>query len=374
MNRTYFDTYAFYVPYRLLWSDFPEFISSKANASDATVPLITDQPWSFVFEGNIFGVTPPEDGGGCNAFNRRAYNLIWQDYFRQDKDETQEPDLDASLPKTVSFRPSTFHESGLTTISREDTSIEDATTVDDLRSAFATDRFNRLREHYGSRYTDYLAALGVDSGWSITDEPESIGKSHKDLSYRNVNATVTTANALGPDSQDDYLADSAGYFMGKFPTKIKPTFCPEHGLIMVVGALKMDIVNKAGNNLPHLAKFFKDQFYSPEFETKTVQTWPASIWGEDSNVSGYTPTFEDYRKMSNFGGRTNVDPATLYYQAKTDASSNPVEAKTCNPDDYDDIFTGTMGGAANVHYTVSTQCRMVRNSAVRPQERVRGVS
>ena len=27
MNRTYYDTYAFYVPYRLLWDEFPEFIS-----------------------------------------------------------------------------------------------------------------------------------------------------------------------------------------------------------------------------------------------------------------------------------------------------------------------------------------------------------
>ena len=43
MNRAFIDLYAFYVPYRLVWDEFPEFLTTGSG----TLPTVTD-----VFEWN----------------------------------------------------------------------------------------------------------------------------------------------------------------------------------------------------------------------------------------------------------------------------------------------------------------------------------
>ena len=75
-NCAYNDLYAFYVPYRLVWEEWPEWI---AGNTDTPIPLVG---------GNTGGIyqqclaEPTTDTQSANSFGKRSYNLIWNKFFR----------------------------------------------------------------------------------------------------------------------------------------------------------------------------------------------------------------------------------------------------------------------------------------------------
>ena len=243
MNRAYQDTYVFYVPFRLLWEEWPDFIGDNdyAGAGPPDSPNKSD----FLFENN--GSTEP-----VKAFHRRAYNLIWNKFFRISNYQPEQ-DLDNNFALACNQRESTFHESSWPpgTIDAQQVNINvanETVSVNDLRAGFAQDRWNKTREYYGTKYVDYLSALGVKVPWTITEEPELIGKSQKDWRYMEVNATVDGVAAGG--GENNFVGNPAGYFQTKQATRIKPTFCPEHGIIVAVTVFRMDLPNRSGNMHP----------------------------------------------------------------------------------------------------------------------------
>ena len=84
----------FFVPYRLLWSDWEDFISGGPNGSDASVPpvvAVTAKDIGSVddYLGFPTGVTLTPNTQ-YSAFPRYAYNLIYNEYYR---DETLQPEV-----------------------------------------------------------------------------------------------------------------------------------------------------------------------------------------------------------------------------------------------------------------------------------------
>lgn len=79
----------FYVPYDIIWTDFPDFITGGNDGDDATVPprLSLNGDLSGYESGlaDYMGV-PPIDYTGkgmyCSALPFRAYHTIWNEYFR----------------------------------------------------------------------------------------------------------------------------------------------------------------------------------------------------------------------------------------------------------------------------------------------------
>ena len=245
LNRTYYDTFAFYIPYRLLWDGFPEWVVDESRTTPGP-PLVSSPYQQFVFEDNAL------KSAECLAWNRRAYKLIYNKYFK----DSYAPELDitddsAFAALGASQRPTTWHESAFDdgTLVDEQVSVNvvgETISIKDLRRGFTQDRFRRVRDFYGDKYTDYLASLGVKASWSIADEPELIGKASKDWTLQTTNATV---NGIASGSPEDvnFVGDPAGYFRGTHACRIRPTFCPEHGLIFMVGVARMETVNEFGN-------------------------------------------------------------------------------------------------------------------------------
>ena len=193
MTRTFIDMYAFYIPLRLLWSEFPQFISDP-NAS-TTFPYVTDT-WGFNFEKwhTSFSATAPNDRHP--AFIRRAYNHVWYNFFASSSQTLSE---DANTVRSVHQRASTL-ETRFVDVPGDVAAVtidtSGATTdTDTIRAAFAQDQFNKLRAFYGDRYVDYLATLGVKTNWSVLEEPELIGQVHHDWNYRLIAATGGDPNA-----------------------------------------------------------------------------------------------------------------------------------------------------------------------------------
>ena len=278
LNRAYYDTYVFYVPYRLLMDDWPDFIGDDEYAgagvpSNATVT-------KFFFENGS------SDGNTNCAFPRRAYNLIWNKFFRITTYQPEQ-DLDNAFALQCNQRESTFHESAWPTGVIDDTKVtinvaNEEVSVDALREGFAKDKWQKTRDYYGTKYVDYLSALGIRVPWSIAEEPELIGKNTKDWVMRETTATVDGVAAGG--GENNYVGNPAGYYEGKSRCRIKPTFCPEHGLIYAVGVARMDQPNRSGNKHPVFAKygngsFTREMFYSPEFNTQLVDNVRNDLFG-----------------------------------------------------------------------------------------------
>jgi hypothetical protein len=91
MDNMYIDTFFFAVPNRLLWDNWEKFNGAQDNPTDSTdyVMPTLDCPTIGYAEGSIFdyfglpiNVDIDAVGDGINALPLRAYNLIWNEWFR----------------------------------------------------------------------------------------------------------------------------------------------------------------------------------------------------------------------------------------------------------------------------------------------------
>lgn len=103
--------YAFFVPYRVLWDKWEEFIT-KGQDGDTTIELpkferrqyITDSAFRYNTLWDYFGFPTGVVPSGMSApvdFPWRAYNLIWNEYFRDEN--LQDPVGTDPEDKTVAF-------------------------------------------------------------------------------------------------------------------------------------------------------------------------------------------------------------------------------------------------------------------------------
>ena len=87
MDNLYLDTFYFAVPLRLLWSNWERFNGAQDNPDDSTdylVPTVTSPTggWPVGSLSDYFGLPTCIAGLEVNALWHRAYNLIWNEWFR----------------------------------------------------------------------------------------------------------------------------------------------------------------------------------------------------------------------------------------------------------------------------------------------------
>ena len=299
-SRAYCDLYAFYVPYRVVWPEWTQFVTGQ---SDISLPAATQaRDWNF------------EKNAG-NAFLAYCYLAVWLRFFsdqninapgQKGQDNTQplstrvanrEPNLNA-VPLRVSRRATTydqkFRDADLAEVPINyitmdlDNNGQPATTVNRLRQAMTEERFQKAREYYGGRYVDFLAATGIKANWNILDEPECIGVSNNDWTYKKVKGTG-----------EGNLAQVSGYFEGANSLKVRKTFCPEHGLIVIVGTVRADVFNAQQGNHVVVDKTKRTDFWTPEYAHLGDRVIPTNTvsrgYGPTEPPPLYTPHFEEYR-------------------------------------------------------------------------------
>lgn len=93
MDNIWAETFFFFVPNRLLWTNWEKFNGQQTNPGDSTaftVPIVsTPAPgWTTGSLADYFGIKPGITGStvpwGVAAFYMRAYNLIWNEWFRDE--------------------------------------------------------------------------------------------------------------------------------------------------------------------------------------------------------------------------------------------------------------------------------------------------
>ena len=102
MDNMFLDSFFFFVPNRLLWNNWERFNGAQDDPDDSTdylVPTLTTV--AGFTEGSLsdyFGLPTGVAGLEVNSLHHRAYNLIWNEWFR-------DQNLQDSVPKVVSNGP-----------------------------------------------------------------------------------------------------------------------------------------------------------------------------------------------------------------------------------------------------------------------------
>ena len=104
MDNMFLDTFFFFVPYRLVWDNFKKFHGERVDPDDSidySVPTVNNQ--FTVTAGSIFDYMGlPQTVIAANdvsALPFRAYNLIWNEWFRdQNLQDSVVVDVDAGSP------------------------------------------------------------------------------------------------------------------------------------------------------------------------------------------------------------------------------------------------------------------------------------
>jgi len=86
MDNMHFDTFFFFVPNRLVWTNFPKFMGEQTDPGDSTsytVPVFTAYSPSAESLSDYMGI-PPIGASTVSHISlyHRAYNLIWNEWFR----------------------------------------------------------------------------------------------------------------------------------------------------------------------------------------------------------------------------------------------------------------------------------------------------
>jgi len=88
MDNMYLDSQFFFVPYRLVWSNFERFMGAQddpTDSTDFTVPRLTEHNPLVGSLGDYMGqptVGQASNNLDINALHMRAYNLIWNQWYR----------------------------------------------------------------------------------------------------------------------------------------------------------------------------------------------------------------------------------------------------------------------------------------------------
>jgi hypothetical protein len=169
-------------------------------------------------------------------------------------------------------------------------------SVDDVRRAFAIQRFQEARSRYGSRYTEYLRYIGVTPRDGRGDLPEYLGGG-------NVKISVSEVLQTAPDeaTEVDYgVGDMFGHGVGAMKSNAYRRYFEEHGYVISLLSVRPKALYQDG--IPrHWLKQDKEDFWQRELQfigqqpVKLNEVYASVANG--GNVFGYADRYREYREM-----------------------------------------------------------------------------
>lgn len=377
-----------FVPYRLLWDGWEDFITGVDSSTPLPAISYTPNAGSL---GDYLGF-PPGVPGEYLAFPIWAYNTIWnefyrdqdlqsevaignggilkcaweKDYFTAARPWTQKgPEVtiplgtSAPVVKTGDGMP-TFTQGqvsgkmlrGETTGATEvkwssattqngnaswddpkllaDLSNASPASINDLRLAFALQRYQEARAQYGSRYTEYLRYLGVRSSDARLQRPEYLGGGKSTISFSEILRTGNDADTTGP------IGEMKGHGIAALRTRRFIRFFEEHGVVLSLASVRPRSIYSDGVNRMHLKRTKEDYFQKEleligQQEVKNAEVYAAH--SSPQGTFGYQDRYSEYRHQPSIvtgDFRTTLNDWHLARQFSSDPALNASFVE-CNP-------------------------------------------
>ena len=405
MHPVYMHLSNFFVPSRILWDGFEDFITGGPDGSDtSTIPTLVlnanNAPVGSLADAFGIPVQMLDASGntfGVNALPFIAYYMIWNEYFR-DQDLNAEIDLSTitGTPSSLNLlRPSWAKDyfttarpwpqkgpdvsvpvnltaAGAPTIagtvvgngipkfgivdSEQGTDRQNAlyasaasnasvgynssartdllnwqdpalkvnidftsgnpelgsVNINDLREAFALQRFEEHRSMFGSRYEDLLRYLGVRPQDARLQLPEYLGGFSAPVQFSEVLQTSSDAERSG-------VGDMYGHGIGATKGRRIRRFIPEHGYVMSL--LTVRPIPVYSQSLERMwSKRNRFDFWQKEYEhigqqeVRNSEVYANGKIEEDAATFGYQNRYDEYRRGVNIitgEFRTNQDYWTM---------------------------------------------------------------
>lgn len=328
----------FFVPFRLIWSGWEDFITNK---SAGTYPTIAGGAYTEGELADYLGIYD-DASNAFSALHVRAYNKIYNEYYR-DKDITSEVSEDTNAIQKICWqkdfasaaRPSPQQgtavslplgtsaqvafdgadsspigvystalaggramdvtttvnlrgETAETDILYADLSGATAATIAQLREAMQLQKFAEARQNWGEEYVDYLRYLGIRPSDSRLQRPEYLAGGKQTIAFSEI-LNTTGANTPGA---------MVGHGIAAMRSNRFRRFFEEHGTLMTMMSVRPKTLYV--NGTPR--KFNKDSYddyFQKELEPigdQVVQN--KEIYAADSGPTdtfGYSPRYYEYR-------------------------------------------------------------------------------
>jgi len=173
--------------------------------------------------------------------------------------------------------------------------LTNATAVDvnTVREAFALQRYQEARARYGSRFSEYLAYLGIRSSDARLQRPEYLGGGVQNLSFSEV---LQTAN----DTDETGVANMYGHGIGAMRSNRYRKFFEEHGYIVSMLHVLPETMYPQGL-FRTWNRRVKEDFWQRELQhigQQPVYTKEVYALGANPDrVFGFQDRYDDYRRQ-----------------------------------------------------------------------------
>lgn len=245
-----------------------------------------------------------------------------------------------------------------------DLSNATASTVNDLRQAFALQRFLEMRNRYGGRYVEYLRALGVPTQDGRLQRPEYLGGGKQTLQFSEVLSTA--------DSGASDVGDLKGHGIAAMRSNRYRKFFGEHGVIISFLSVKPKTMYSQGLH-KMWSRRTKGDFWQKEFEAMGM----AEVLNKEiylphtspDGTFGYQDRYDEYRRHpSGVHGefRSSLD---FWHMARSFSSDPALNSSFVTAVPTDRIYSTT-----DTHELfVMADNRMIARRLVAKQARISGL-
>lgn len=171
-----------------------------------------------------------------------------------------------------------------------------AVNVNDVRRAFALQRYQEARARYGSRYTEYLAYLGVRSSDARLQRPEYLGGGKATISFSEVLKTGAGEDPAEP------IGTLKGHGISAMRSRRFRRFFEEHGLVISLLSVRpRTMYTEATSRM--WSRRTKEEYWQRELEQIGQQeVYSREIFGENdasggAAVFGYQDRYAEYKHL-----------------------------------------------------------------------------
>lgn len=384
-----------FVPHRLVWEDWEDFITGGKDGFDASAfPVINMTPTNAAVGSlaDYLGIpVPPAGGIDVSALPFRAYSLIFNEWYRDQDLQLERVFSTASGPDTTtdltltnicwekdyftSTRPWTQKGpevtlplsgdapiKGLATLVapvnsptsgkessgppnvtyasswgmsasngmieahltgspnagypniRADLSNVSATSINDLRLAFALQRYEEARARYGSRYTEYLRYLGVRSSDARLQRPEYLGGGKQTIQWSEVLKTGAGEDPAEP------IGTLKGHGIAASRSNRYRRFFEEHGYVITCLSVRPKTMYAQG--IPRTwNRRVKEDFWQKELEhigqQEVLNKELYAAHTTPNGVFGYQDRYDEYRRTeSSIAGEFRTTELDYWHMAR----------------------------------------------------------